>query len=118
MKVQKYHIYVANLNPQSYKEEPGKERPVVVIQSDLLNKYHSSTVVCPLTTQVIDKPLPIRVQIRKSTLNRLSEHSAILVDQIRSVSNQRLVRHLGELTAQERQELVSKLQDLLIEDWI
>ena len=48
MNIQKFHIYLADLNP-SFGTEPGKVRPVVVVQTDQINLFHHSTIVCPLT---------------------------------------------------------------------
>jgi len=46
MEIKKWRVYVANLDPRMG-TEPGKVRPVVVVQTDLLNGTHPSTVVCP-----------------------------------------------------------------------
>ena len=46
-----YDIWLANLNP-SKGNEPGKVRPVVIIQTDLLNDVLPTVVICPITTQV------------------------------------------------------------------
>ena len=52
MSVKQFEIWVADLNPQ-IGTESGKTRPVLVIQTDLLNKIpHPSTVVCPITTNI------------------------------------------------------------------
>ena len=61
------HVYLADLNPR-FGTEPGKVRPVVVVQTDALNPYHLSTLICPLTTQVIDVPTPLRVSIPQGRL--------------------------------------------------
>ena len=42
MTIKKFHLYLADLNPRMG-TEPGKTRPVVVIQTDLLNPTHPST---------------------------------------------------------------------------
>ena len=52
MTIKKFHLYLADLNPRMG-TEPGKTRPVVVVQTDLLNTTHPSTLVCPLTTKVV-----------------------------------------------------------------
>lgn len=44
-------MYVADLSPR-FGTEPGKARPVVVVQTDALNRIHPSTIICPLTTRV------------------------------------------------------------------
>ncbi|MBL7995124.1 type II toxin-antitoxin system PemK/MazF family toxin, partial [bacterium] len=49
MTIRKFHVYTANLNPR-FGTESGKLRPVVVIQTDLLNPIHPSTIVCPIST--------------------------------------------------------------------
>ena len=46
MKHKQYEIWLADLNPRMG-TEPGKTRPVVIIQTDLLNDVHPSTIVCP-----------------------------------------------------------------------
>jgi len=52
MNCKQYEIWLADLNPQ-IGTETGKVRPVLVIQTDLLNQIpHLSTIVCPLTTNI------------------------------------------------------------------
>lgn len=93
MKVKQYDIWLANLNP-SKGTEPGKIRPVVVVQTDLLNEFHPSTLVCPVTTNTIKEAELLRVHLRKSQLNKPSD---IVVDQIRAIDNKRLIEKLGRL---------------------
>jgi len=52
VKISKFYVYTADLNPR-FGTEPGKIRPVVVVQTDLLNNEHPSTIVCPITTKNI-----------------------------------------------------------------
>jgi mRNA-degrading endonuclease toxin of MazEF toxin-antitoxin module len=63
--------------------EPGKVRPVVVVQTDALNRVHPSTVVCPLTTKTAGFENPLRVALPKAVAG-LSRASDVLVDQIKS----------------------------------
>ena len=52
MSIKQFEIWIADLNPKIGKE-PGKTRPVVVVQTNLLNKIpHPSTIICPITTNV------------------------------------------------------------------
>ena len=62
MKLEKFHIYLADLNPRQG-TEAGKIRPVVVVQTDLLNNTHPSTIICPLTTRVVSGARMLRVHI-------------------------------------------------------
>ena len=52
MSIKQFEIWIADLNPK-IGTEPGKTRPVLVVQTNLLNKIsHSSTIVCPITTNI------------------------------------------------------------------
>jgi mRNA interferase MazF len=105
MKINQYDIWLADLNP-TRGTEPGKTRPVVVIQTDLLNDSHLSTIVCPITTNVIKDVDVLRVHLKKNQLDKLSD---VLVDQIRAIDNKRLISRLGELTKDQREKLRANL---------
>lgn len=94
MKIRQYDIWLADLNP-TIGTEPGKTRPIVVIQTDLLNGHHLSTLICPITSNVQPEIELLRVQLKK---NQLDKPSDILVDQIRAIDNKRLIKRLGKLT--------------------
>jgi len=113
MKIEKFHIYLADLNPRMG-TEPGKIRPVIVIQTDLLNNIHPSTVVCPLTTNVIKESDILRVHLFKKETG-LDQDSDILVDQIRAIDNRRLLKHIGSLSQQHQQQLLENLKTLIID---
>jgi mRNA interferase MazF len=109
MKINQYDIWLADLNP-SRGTEPGKTRPVVVIQTDLLNDTHLSTIICPISTNVIQDSDILRVHLKKHQLDKLSD---VLVDQIRSIDNKRLISKLGELTKEQREKLKENLRIVL-----
>ena len=97
----KGEVWTANLNPGSG-TEPGKTRPVVILQNQiLLDVDHPSTVILPLTTQLIDGAEPLRFRVLAR--DRLVHDSDILVDQIRAIDNKRLVD--GPLTSLSSEEL-------------
>ena len=94
MRIKQYDIWLADLNP-TRGTEPGKSRPVVIIQTDLLNDTHLSTLICPVTTNVKSDVELLRVHLKKDQLSKLSD---VLVDQIRAIDNNRLIKRLGALT--------------------
>ena len=108
------HLYLADLNPR-FGTEPGKVRPVVVVQTDALNRSHPSTIVCPLTTKIAGFENPLRVALPKGVPG-LKRPSDVLVDQIKSIDNRRLRRRLGALPDPYLGELRHKL--LLILDFV
>ena len=93
MKAKQFEIWIADLNPTKG-TEPGKIRPVIVVQSDLLNKHHPSSIICPLTTNVQKDSEILRVHLKKGCCG-LTEVCDIMVDQTRAIDNKRLIKKLG-----------------------
>jgi mRNA interferase MazF len=97
MPVKQFEIWIADLNPQ-IGTEPGKTRPVLVIQTNLLNNTHPSTIICPISTNVKVDTEILRVHLKKGIAN-LDEDCDVMIDQIRAIDNARLVRRIGILPA-------------------
>lgn len=109
MKITQYDIWLADLNPR-VGTEPGKTRPVAIIQTDLLNEFHPSTLVCPVSSKINKDIQLLRVHLKKSQLDKPSD---ILVDQIRAIDNNRLKKRLGALTKEQIQTLKSNIRIVL-----
>ncbi|MEA3426243.1 MAG: type II toxin-antitoxin system PemK/MazF family toxin [Bacteroidota bacterium] len=109
MKYKQYDIWLADLNP-TVGTEPGKTRPVVIVQTDLLNDTHLSTIVCPTTTNVKPEAEILRVHLKKSQLLKLSD---ILIDQPRAIDNKRFIKRLGKLTTEQVVQLKENLKIVL-----
>lgn len=106
MSVKQYEIWIADLNPQ-IGTEPGKTRPVLVVQTNLLNKIpHPSTIICPLTTNVEKDAELLRVHLKKGMAN-LNEDCDIIIDQMRAIDNKRLTKKLGDLPP----ELIDRVRE-------
>jgi mRNA interferase MazF len=93
MKAKQFEIWIADLNP-TIGTEPGKIRPVVIVQTDLLNKHHSSSVICPITTNVQKESEILRIHLKKGCCG-LNEGCDIMIDQIRAIDNKRLKNKIG-----------------------
>ena len=107
-------IWLADLDPRRG-TEPGKTRPVLIIQSQaLLDASHPSTVIIPLTTNVIDDAEPLRIRIPASS--RMRHDSDLLIDQLRAIDNRRLVQgpiaHLSNALMAQVAEAVWEILDL------
>lgn len=101
-----YEIWIADLNPQ-IGTEAGKLRPVLIVQTNLLNKIqHPSTIVCPITTNVLDDSDILRVHLKKGMAN-LHENCDIMIDQIRAIDNKRLIKKVGNLPT----DLIEKIKE-------
>ena len=104
-------IWLADLNPRRG-TEPGKTRPVVIVQAQaLLDAEHPSTLVVPLTTRLVEAAEPLRIRIRAS--GSLKKDSDALIDQVRAIDNRRLVRGpLARLQAAQLDTLGHALLDV------
>jgi mRNA interferase MazF len=87
----RYEIYFADLNP-TIGSEIKKIRPVVIISQDEMNKYLETVVICPLTSKLHPK-WRTRLQINCS-----GKKAEIAVDQIRTISKQRLRQKIDKLS--------------------
>src|SRR5664280_1163080 len=112
MLIKQFDIWIADLSP-TVGTEPGKIRPVLVIQTNLLNKVsHDSTLVCPITTNIQSDTDVLRVHLRKGMAN-LKEDSDIMIDQIRAIDNKRFIKKLGDLPSELRPVVKENLADIL-----
>jgi mRNA interferase MazF len=109
MKIKQFDIWIADLNP-TQGSEPGKVRTVVIIQTDLLNNHHPSTIICPISTNVIMGLEILRVHLRK---NQLEKKSDILVDQIRAIDNKRFLKKVGTLNNSQAEKLIENIKTIL-----
>lgn len=111
MKIKQFELWVADLNPR-IGTETGKVRPVVIIQTDLLNKSHPSTIVCPITTNVQPESEILRVHLSKGTAN-VKEDCDIMIDQIRAIDNSRLLHKIGQLDEAVRRQIKENIKIVL-----
>ena len=94
----RYAIYLADLNP-TVGGEIRKVRPVVVVSRNEMNQFLDTVVVCPLTSVLHPRwrgRLPIHCA---------GKDAEVAVDQIRTISKQRLKKQLDSLSAQESAQL-------------
>jgi len=110
LRIRRGALYNADLNPRQG-TEAGKVRPVVVIQSDLLNDTgHPSTWVLPCTTRTTGESL-LRVELPRRIAGN-ARACEVMVDQSRAIDNRRLKRQLGMLPEKVLKELEDKLRCL------
>jgi len=108
MRIKQFEIWIADLNPQ-VGTETGKSRPVIIIQTNLLNNVlHPSTLICPITTNVNSKVEILRVHLNKDMAN-LNQDCDIMIDQLRAIDNKRLIKKMGKISS----HLIDKIKENL-----
>lgn len=113
MEIRQFDIWIADLNPH-IGTESGKTRPVLVIQTNLLNKIsHPSTIICPITTNVKKDAEILRVHLRKG-IGNVQKPCDVMIDQIRAIDNRRLTKRIGSLP-KDLAELVKENIGIVLE---
>jgi mRNA interferase MazF len=107
MEINQYQIILVNLDP-TIGSEIKKTRPCVVISPNEMNKFLNTVVIAPMTTS--SRNYPTRIEIKHD--NKIGW---IVLDQIRTIDKQRIIKDLGQLTKSEINELKSVLKETYID---
>jgi mRNA interferase MazF len=99
-------IWWAALDP-TVGSEINKTRPCVVISSSVVNQHRRTVVVVPLTSSPRAAP-PVLVSVTCSGLPAIA-----VIDQVRAVAKERLVRLIENLSAEHLQSVEDALREIL-----
>ena len=94
-------IYYASLEPVIGSEQGGN-RPVLVIQNDVGNRFSPTTIVAAITSRQDKTTLPPHVSISAVELPR---DSVVLLEQIRTIDKRRLTGFVGHLDTTSMQQV-------------
>ena len=101
--IEKGDIYYAVLDPIIGSEQNGN-RPVVVVQNNIGNKYSPTVLIAPITSKTNLKPnLPTHVLLNKN--GKITHKSIILIEQIRVIDKQRLQEFLCKIDQDKINEI-------------
>ena len=92
--------------------EQGKTRPAVIVQNDLGNEFSPTTIIAPITSKIFSRQFPTNVEIDK-TNSPLKEKSTILLNQIRTIDESRILRVYGRLAKHKMSEVNGAIIDSL-----
>ena len=113
MIIKQFEVWIADLNPAGG-TVPGKIRPVIIVQTEGLNKIqHPSTIILPVTTNVFANVSLLRINLTPNNTNGLLEKSAILLDQIRAIDNKKFLKKIGFLDSSETLKIKELLKIIL-----
>jgi mRNA interferase MazF len=98
MTVSRGEIWLADLNPTQGSEQSGT-RPVLIFQNDSINRFTSTFLTIPLTTNLRRTLLPTCVLVRQGD-GGLDKDSVALCHQLRALDKVRLKHRLGTVSEQ------------------
>lgn len=94
MEIRRGHLYIVDFNPR-VRTKPGKLRPAVAIQSNLVNEAgYPSTIVIPAATRLVENPGLLRLRLRREQ-GGLTRDSDLLLGQLIAVANESFRREIG-----------------------
>ena len=112
MEIKRGRLYIIDFNPR-VRTKPGKLRPAVVLQSDLVNEAgYPSTIVIPTTTRLVDNPRILRLRIRKGE-GGLVRESDLLLGQVIAVANESFRQEIGVLPDNLMEEVEKRIRIIL-----
>lgn len=106
MDLVQYQIVLVNLDP-TVGSEIKKTRPCVIVSPNEMNKFLNTIVVAPMTST--SKAYPTRIAV-----NHNQQNGWVVIDQIRTVDRQRIIKILGELSEKE----IIKVKDVIKETFV
>jgi len=107
MDLKQYQTVLVNLDP-TIGSEIKKTRPCVIISPDEMNKFLRTIIVAPMTTT--SGKYPTRIELKHDR-----KIGWIVVDQIRTIDKQRIIRVLGRLSQPEMKELKSVIKETFVD---
>lgn len=108
MIVKRGEIYYAVLSPVVGSEQGG-ERPVLIIQNNVGNKYSPTVIIAAITSQIDKAKLPTHVEL-KATECGLDKDSVILMEQLRTLDKRRLKEKVSVLEPKIMEEVDKALK--------
>ncbi|MDA3911190.1 MAG: type II toxin-antitoxin system PemK/MazF family toxin [Bacteroidales bacterium] len=107
MDLKQYKIVLVNLDP-TIGSEIKKTRPCVIISPDEMNKFLRTIIVAPMTTT--SRKYPTRIEVKHDR-----KIGWIVIDQIRTIDKQRVIKVLDRLTQAEIKELKSVIKETFVD---
>lgn len=112
MPIKRGHLYVIDFNPR-IKKKPGKLRPALVLQSDLVNEAgYPSTIVVPTTTRLVENPGILRLRIKQGQ-GGIARDSDLLLGQVIAVANESFRQEIGALPNSWMEDLENRIRIIL-----
>jgi mRNA interferase MazF len=112
MPLKRGHLYIVDFNPR-IKTKPGKLRPALMLQSDLINEAgYPSTIVIPTTTRPIENAGILRFRLKKGQ-GGVARDSDLLLGQLIAVANESFRQEIGSLPNAFMEEVENRMRIVL-----
>jgi mRNA interferase MazF len=107
MELNQYEIVLVNLD-STQGSEIKKTRPCVIISLNEMNKHLRTIIIAPMTTK--SRKYPTRIEVKHE-----EKIGWVVIDQIRTVNKQRIIKVLGRLSKPEIKEVKAVLMETFVD---
>ena len=112
MPIKRGYLFVVDFNPR-IRTKPGKLRPALVLQSDLVNEAgYPSTIVIPTTTRLVENAGILRFRLKKGQ-GGIARDSDLLLGRVIAVANESFRQETGSLPNSVMEELENRMRIIL-----
>jgi mRNA interferase MazF len=105
--VKRFEVYLVSLDPEP-STNAKNTRPCVIISPDEMNDNLRTVIIAPISSNTLDYPTRLKFDF-------LNSERSMILDQIRSVDKDRLVKKIGEIDAAAQKQTLERLQELFAE---
>ncbi len=107
MVIKQYDVFLVSLDP-TIGHEIKKARPCIIVSPDEMNKYISTVIIAPMTTQSHLYPTRIPIKFKR-------KDGWVVLDQIRTVDKKRFIKRLGRVDRKTINEIKSIIKEMLVD---
>ncbi|MFH5833933.1 type II toxin-antitoxin system PemK/MazF family toxin [Halalkalibaculum sp. DA384] len=102
--VKRFDVYLISLDPTKG-SEIKKTRPCLIISPNEMNRHIRTVIIAPMTSTIKNYPSRVTTTFQK-------KRGQIVLDQIRTVDKQRLIKKLGTISSSAQDKTLNTLQEI------
>ena len=107
MVIKQYDVFLISLDP-TIGREIKKSRPCVIISPNEMNKYISTVIIAPMTSQSRSYPTRVPLKFKK-------KDGWVVLDQLRTVDKRRLIKRIGKVDQKTIRSIKSIIKEMLVD---
>ena len=105
----RFDIVMVDFGDNVIGSEQGYTRPALIVQNNQGNSFSSCTIVIPFTHIIKGLHIPTHTLIKRSKENGLKVNSILLGEQIRVISEKRIIEKIGSITNEHEKNEIRRI---------
>lgn len=111
MNLQRFDIVLVDFGDDVIGVEQGGIRPALIVQNNVGNLHSKSTIVMPLSTKIKKINQPTHTLLKRGSDSGLISDSIVLGECMRQISEKRIIKVLGKITAISEKHEIKRVYD-------